>query len=298
MRTWTVALAVVVATCAGARSARADRVVVGLYAPSAPFAGPSDRLQYVTRLATHLSAGAGDVEVVGRVFARASDFQSAVRRGDVQFAVVDAPYAAALGLPYSILGATTRGGSATGAWHVVAAQADITGLRDLVGKTVAMPRTGHRELDFLCDVLLEGQVERSYFGAVTRAPDSFSAVTMVKLGRASAAFVPADVPLPAGTRRVLSLRGVGWPMFVALKGADNGLSATFAALFRGFADGPLEAGVAADAGDYRVLRAAFGRRAKRPVMVASRPPWNVLGALLVRRRYAISAPTVWDLAGE
>ena len=198
------------------------RVTIGLYAPTAPFIGPSQRLEYVTRLAEHLAAAAPGKRVVGRVFSRGSALTAAINRGDVQFAVIDAPYAAARGLPYRVLAAATRGGSTLGTWMLVA-KSSVRGLADLKGKTVAIPRVGARTAAFVANVLLEGEVSTKYFAAIKRAADAYSAVTLVGLGRAAAALVPSGVRLGRGVRRLVTLRGVHWPMLVATRGVSSAL---------------------------------------------------------------------------
>lgn len=251
--------------------ARADgRITVGLYAPSAPFDSPSDRLQYVTRLADHLEPAAGGAEVIGRVFARASDFVAALKRGELQFAVVDGPYAAALGLPYRALAATTRDGAAESPWSLVAG-AGVNGVSDLRGRTLAVARTGAREAAFVSNVLLEGEVDAGYFGALTLTPDSLSAVTLVKLGRADAALVPDGVAIADGVRMIGRTRPVSWPMFVALPGATEATITAFATRVSSFGDGALPGMAAVTRTDYGALRAAFRRAPKRPVMPSPRP---------------------------
>ncbi|HUH05899.1 MAG TPA: PhnD/SsuA/transferrin family substrate-binding protein [Kofleriaceae bacterium] len=271
------------------------RITVGLYAPSAPFDSPSDRLQYVTRLADHLEPAAGGAEVVGRVFARASDFVAALRRGELQFAVIDAPYAAARGLPYRALAAATRGGAAEAAWLLVTG-AGMSGLSDLRGRTLAVARTGAREAAFVSNVLLEGEVDAaSYFGGITLTPDSLSAATLVKLGRADAALVPAGVAIPDGLRVVGRTRPVGWPMFVALPGAAEGTVAAFANRVASFGDGALPGMAAVTRTDYAALRAAFGRAPKRPVMPSPRPARLSARDLLPGRVFEIAPIDPLDL---
>src|SRR5262249_16173845 len=65
---------------------------IGLYAPTAPFSGPVARLDYVTGLAERLGG-----DLVGRAYAKAADFNAAVKRGELGYAVVDFAYLAAVG---------------------------------------------------------------------------------------------------------------------------------------------------------------------------------------------------------
>ncbi len=278
---------------AHAQPAEHPTIVVGLYSPSAPFAGPAERLQYISTLAAHLQPAAGGGRVVGRVYARAGDFAAAIRKGDVTFAVVDAPYAAARGLPWTPLAAATVGGRATGAWIVVAPPS-IKGIADLRGKVVSLPRTGAGETAFLTNALLEGEVGDGFFARIAPAPDSFAAATMVKLGQAAAAVVPTGVAVPAGLRQLVSLRRVGWPMLVALPGADRALAAAIATRARSFTGPTLEGMTAPDQGEYKALVASLGKRSRKPIMATPKPPRFGVKGLLEGRAAALPGS---DLSG-
>jgi len=262
-----VAFALVIGASATARAQK--QVTIGLYAPTAPFRGPSERLEYISNLAAHLDGAAPGQKVVGRVFARASAFAAAVKNGDIQFAVVDAPYAAARGLPYQVLAAATRDGDAAVPWMMVAS-GRVRGIGDLWGKVVAMPRIGARDRAFLAHSLLQGEVEASFFAKVSFAPDSYSALTLVSVGRAQAAFVPSGVPLPPGTTRVFDLRSVGWPMFVALPKASKRLTTAFRDRLNGFSGQVLTGFTRPEAGNYPALRASFTKRRRRGPMAMPR----------------------------
>ena len=129
------------ALVAAPTTAAAD-VTIGLYTPTAPFEGSGDRVSFVNAIADHLASVAGE-KVTGKVYGSASAFAAAVKKGEIQFAVVDAPYAAANGLPYNVLAAATRSGSAHAHWHLVA-KSSIGTIRDLRGAKVATPPVGAR----------------------------------------------------------------------------------------------------------------------------------------------------------
>jgi ABC-type amino acid transport substrate-binding protein len=270
-----------------------DTITIGLYAPTAPFDGSADRVGFVTELADHL-AGDGGARVSGKVYSSASAFASAVKKGEIEYAVVDAPYAAALGLPYKVLGAAVRDGAATASWQLVAGKG-VSDLGDLAGKKVAVPSTGARAAAFVVNALLGGEVEASYFAKILEAADSRSALTMVSVGKADAALVPDGVDLPAGLSKVTSLDSIGWPMFVALPGAGDADTRRIKArlvrfsssrTFTGFTD--------ADAGRYRDLAGRFARTAKRGPMAV--PPVRLsVRDLLGHRSFVIPSSNVLDL---
>lgn len=294
MRALVLALLVCCVPAVAAAESR-DTITVGLYAPTAPFEGTGDRVAFVNALADHLAAEAGGKKVTGKVYSSASAFSAAVKKGEIQYAVIDAPYAAALGLPYKILASAVRSGESTAAWHVVAGSG-ISKLSDLRGKKVAIPTIGARQTAFLTQVLLDGEVEASYFGKVIDAADPRSALTMVSVGKADAAFVPSAVDVPGGLDSVLTLGRVGWPMFVALPGADEGRTKVFAARVKSFASTGAFSGFASpDAGRYRVLENSFGRGAKKGPMAVPPPARLTVRDILDGRAFVIPLSNVLDL---
>lgn len=283
--------ATVVAVTGDARAD--DPITVGIYAPTAPFGSTSDRLGFVTDLASHLESSAGGREVVGRVYARAGQLTAAVKSGEVQFAVVDASYAAARGLPYKILGAAVRNGSSTAIWQLVGTS-DIKGLADLAKKTIAAPRVGSRDTAFVTNVLLGGEVDSGYFDSITFAPNPNSAATMVSLDRAAAALVPVGTKLPSGVRPILNVATVGEPMFVAMPGADKTLVAAFGTAIFSFGGSTFSSFAAPSKGDYTTLKGRFGRAAKRPIMTEPDPTRLATRKLLAGRTFTIAGT---DLSG-
>jgi hypothetical protein len=270
---------------AGTSSAAAEkRIAIGLYAPTVPFGSPGQRLATVTGLAKHLSAAAPGARVTGRVFARAADLVTAIRQGSVQFAVIDAPYAAAAGLPYRILAAAQRRGRAKAPWVVVAGSG-IKTLADLAKKRLVVPRIGAKRDAFATGALLEGEVRPSYFKGISAAPDPLAAITMVKLGRAEAALVPGATVVSGGLSRVMTLRSVGHPMFVVARGVDPTITRAFAERIRSYRGSTFSGFTAPSAGGYRQLRASIGIRHRRGPMAIPSPSRPVLGGLLGKRSF-------------
>ncbi|HTR55366.1 MAG TPA: hypothetical protein VMJ10_32025 [Kofleriaceae bacterium] len=214
---------IVLALWAGA--ARADSITVGLFAPSAPFPSTAARVELASKLAEQIGAEL-HVTASGKVFARASDFAEAVKRGEIAVALVDATYLATSGGGYTILA-----GDAPHAWHLVAHGGKIespgsAGTRSdaerrggqidaLRGKKVLVPAFGGREAEFVLNALLGGEVARDYFAKIEPAPDTASALAALGLGHAEAAIVPVGVELPPGVSEVLALPQVAGPVLVA-----------------------------------------------------------------------------------
>lgn len=284
--------------CGAARVANAgggDQITIGLYAPTAPFAGTGDRVSFVNAIADHLSASAGGRKVTGKVYSSAGAFSAAVKKGEIQFAVIDAPYGAAIGLPYKILGSATRGGSATGPWLLVAG-AGVTKLADLKGKRLAVPAIGAKDQAFVSNALLDGEVDASFFAAIVDAADARSALTLVSVGKADAALVPSGVDLPGGLTSIVTLRAVGWPMFVALPGAPDDVVTSFGGAITGFSGTGTFTGFAAgDAGHAHALAGSFGREVKRGPMAVPPPARLTVREILEGRGFGLPASNVLDL---
>ena len=259
------ALAVLVAIGLAPGVAAADDLTVGLYAPNAPFGGTSARLDYVTRLADHLAAATGD-DGAGKVFARASDFAAAIKKGDLDLAVVDAGYLAAIGAPHTVIATATRGGATGVRWQVVSRGGEDT-IAELRGKKLLCAGLGGKEDAFVIQALLGGEVRADFFGAIDSSPDVVSALAALGLGRADAAVVPGGVELPEGVTQVASLPEVSWPVLVVLGGSAEERKA-LAAAATGFAGGEVLAGFEAGGGDaVKALAGRFGKRERRGPMV-------------------------------
>jgi hypothetical protein len=252
---------------------------VGLFSPTAPFPGPVARLDYITSLAAHLQSRLGGTWR-GKTFARAGDFAAAVRRGELDYAVVDAAYLAAAGISHTVLAAAQRSGATAAPWEVVSMLPG--GLGELKGRTLAVPDIGARAEPFVHDVLFEGEIARDHFARLQLAADALSALAAVERGRADAALVPAGLALPEGARRVVSLRPVAWPLLVSLRGAGRSDVAQAAAshdgrVFSGFLPG------AGGADAVRALASRFsGRRRRVPILVPE--PRLAAAALLAGSR--------------
>jgi len=286
-------IAALIAASAGAARAD-DNITIGLFAPTAPMGGTGDRVSFVNGLADHLAGASGGKKVTGKVFSSAGAFAAAVKKGEIQFAVVDAPYAAAVGLPYKILGSATHGGSATSAWLMVA-RPGVARLADLKGRKIVTPTIGAKEQAFVTNALLDGEVDPTFFGGILEATDARSAVAMVSAGKADAALVPSGVD-SGGLSTVMTLRAVGLPMFVALPGAPDDLTRAFGSAIGTFSGGGAITGfTAGDAGKYRALAGSFGRDTKRGPMAVPPPARLTVREILEGRTFTLPPTNVLDL---
>lgn len=213
--------------------AHAENVTVGLFAPSEPFPSTASRVDLAKKLGDQLGAALGGTGV-GRVYARAQDFSSAVKKGEVTVALVDATYLAGAGGSYTVIAVATRGGDPTHSWQLVARGADK--INQLRGKRLLVPSVGGRETDFVLNVLLGGEVGKDFFGKIEAGPDTASTLAALGLGKADAAVVPASVELPGGVTTVLALPQLPGPVLVAygnVTAAQRQALAAAASAFKG-----------------------------------------------------------------
>src|SRR4051794_6870127 len=213
--------------------AHADGVTVGLFAPTAPFPSTSARVELASRLADQISKSVNKTGS-GKVFARGADFAAAVKKGDVNIALVDAAYLAVAGGNYTVLASAVRGGEVTHTWQLVARGTDkLAGLKN---KHILVPAIGGREADFVLNALFAGEVAKDYFAKIETAPDTVSALAALGLGKADAAVVPKGTELPAGATAILDLPAVSGPVLVAygnLSAQDKQAITTAALGFKG-----------------------------------------------------------------
>jgi hypothetical protein len=281
-------MAAVLATAAVApRAATAETLAVGVFAPSAPFESTAARVDLATKLAAALGT-AVDADGVGKVYGRAGDFAAAVKKGEIQVAVVDATYLATAGTAGgTVVAISTRDGDASRPWQLVArgGAADVLALK---GKKLLVPSVGGREVDFVLNAQLGGELGKGFFASIASTPDTASTLAALGLGKADAAVVPADAALPTGVVRVATLPVVPGPVLVVYGGASadrRAALATAAAAFRGDA---VITGFRADDGDaVRALGKRFTLHPRRgPMAVPS--VRIVVGELVADRALAIT----------
>lgn len=280
------ALALAAVAIAGtAVPARADTITVAVFAPAAPFPGTPARVDFATRLAERV-AGSLNVKGIGRVYGRARDFAAAVRKGDVQLAVVDATYLASVGGGYHVIAVGLRGGNSAAPWQIVS-RTGAGRVLDLRGRSVLVPSIGDREADFVLHAIFGGELPRGFFSRIDAAPDVLSAVTAVGLGKADAAVVPTGIELPAKVKPVAILASVSWPVLVAygsLPERQRNRAAAAAVAFKG--DDAIT-GFRADDGDgvRRLARRFSAPRRRGPMAIPSIR--IAAGDLIEGRRLAI-----------
>ena len=246
-----------------AGSAAADpKLVVGIYAPNAPFESGDARYSFASRLGQQIQAATG-VGTEPRAFARAADFEAAIAKQQIDFAIVDGVYLAERNVPYAVIASATSGGETATRWSLFSSLPG--GIFELAGKRIALAATGPKDTQFIDNALLDGELLH-HFGARETAPDINSAVTAVVLKKADCVFAP-DLS-GRGLRRVFDAGHVPNPAFVQVRSTVAAevvekvkkavLAASGGASYDGWKAGGADA--------LRSFGARMGAKLRRPVM--------------------------------
>ncbi len=284
-----VTMAITIASLVTSTAAHAENVTVGLFAPSAPFPSTAARVELANKLGDHVGKALGGTGS-GRNYARAGDYSSAVKKGDITVAVVDASYLAVAGGNYTVLAVAVRNGDTSPAWQLVARGADSIGA--LKGKRVLVPSLGGRETDFVVNALFGGDIAKDYFSKIEAAPDTASTLAALGLGKADAAIVPAGVTLPSGTTSVVALPSLTGPVLVGYGTVSAQQRAALVAAAASFAgDATISGFKPADADSVKSVARRFTVPVKRGPHVTPNVRL-VVGDLVEGRTFAIERSPV------
>jgi hypothetical protein len=187
----------------------ADKITIGLYAPSVEFGAAQARLAYVQGLAKAIEQATG-VKTEAQSYANVA----ALRKDAVDFAIIDGVcYAANPG--WKLLATATIGGATTRPWALYSSAGES--MQALKGKKLAFIATGCNDAGFLDNAMLESEVDPAFFGARTGKPDLTAALAEVTSYKtAQALFAP--VGTAKGLAKVFDTGAVPNPAFVELGG--------------------------------------------------------------------------------
>src|SRR5207244_3658790 len=104
------------------------------------------RYSFASKLAAHVAQVTG-LPTEPKAYARAGDFEAAVKKNQVDFAIVDGVYLAERGVPWPVLATASAGGDGSSRWWLLGAEP--VGVLDLQGKRVALASTGSRDAAFI-----------------------------------------------------------------------------------------------------------------------------------------------------
>lgn len=268
-------------------------LVLALYAPTAPLPSADARFALVDKLARHLTAAG--IPTQAKVFVRASDIEAAIKRGQVDLAVLDSLYLADRGAAYNVLAVSTSAGETHMRWGLYT-HLSSSSLLDLSGKRLAwVSPTGTKEPTYVSNVLLYGELRaQQFFGLGGALPDINAAVSDVALHRADCVFAPESAVQGRSLRRVYDAGDAGRIPNPALVQVSERVTADVATGVRkavssfsttGALDGWKSGGSAGDA--LRSLRSRMRGHSDRNLVFAEpqRPSTQITSA-------ALAAPTL------
>jgi ABC-type amino acid transport substrate-binding protein len=243
--------------------ARADgKLTIAIYAPNAPFESGEARYSFVSRLAQQVTSVAG-LAAEPKAFVHAADFEAAIKKNQVDFAVVDGVYLSERGVPFPILATASNGGEIAPRWSLLSSEPG--GVLDLKGKKLALAATGGKDAQFVDNALLDGELAK-HFASRVAAPDIASAVAAVSLKKAECVFAPDG--LAKGLRKVFDAGRVPNPGFVVVKSALPGdvVEKVKKAVLGHSASGAYDGWRTSSAEPYRAFGGKMAPKSRRPVM--------------------------------
>ena len=187
----------------------AQKITIGIYAPSVEFGAAQARLAYVQDLARAIAQATG-LPTEAQSYANIA----ALKKDAVDFAIIDGMcYATNLG--WKLLATATIGGGTTRPWALYSSAGDS--MQALKGKTLAVIGTGCNDAGFIDNAMLESEVDPTFFGGRSAKPDLTAAVAEVASYKAAQA-VFAPVGAGKGLTKVFDTSPVPNPAFVEIGG--------------------------------------------------------------------------------
>jgi hypothetical protein len=261
----------------------AQKITIGIYAPSVEFGAAQARLAYVQGLARAIEQATG-VKTEAQSYANVA----ALKKDAVDFAIIDGMcYATNLG--WKLLATASIGGGTTRTWALYSSVGDS--MQALKGKKLAFIGTGCNDAGFIDNAMLESEVDPSFFGGRSAKPDLTAALAEVASYKAAqAVFAPAGAA--KGLTKVFDTGAVPNPAFVEISGKlPPAVVNTVAASVIGYGGAGAIAGWTRPARDiYTALAARMGKVVKAGVFASPDP------VRIDARDALIEPPTLRDTA--
>jgi len=187
----------------------AEKITIGIYAPTVEFGAAQARLAYVQGLAKAIEQATG-IKTEAQSYANVA----ALKKDAVDFAIIDGMcYATNLG--WKLLATASIGGGTTRPWALYSSAGET--MQALKGKKLAFIATGCNDAGFVDNAMLESEVDPAFFGARTGRADLTAAVADVASYKtAQAVFAPAGAA--KGLTKVFDTSAVPNPAFVEISG--------------------------------------------------------------------------------
>lgn len=187
----------------------AEKITIGIYAPTVEFGAAQARLAYVQGLAKAIEQATG-IKTEAQSYANVT----ALKKDAVDFAIIDGVcYATNLG--WKLLATASIGGGPTRPWALYSSAGET--MQALKGKKLAFIATGCNDAGFVDNAMLESEVDPAFFGARTGRSDLTAAIADVASYKtAQAVFAPAGTA--KGLTKVFDTGQVPNPAFVEISG--------------------------------------------------------------------------------
>jgi hypothetical protein len=187
----------------------AQKITIGIYAPTVEFGAAQARLAYVQGIAKAVEQNTG-IPTQAQSYANVA----ALKKDAVDFAIIDGVcYATNLG--WRLLATASIGGGTTRAWALYSSAGDT--MQSLKGKKLAFIATGCNDAGFVDNAMLESEVDPAFFGSRSGKPDLTAAIAEVASYKAAQA-VFAPTGSAKGLTKVFDTGAVPNPAFVDVGG--------------------------------------------------------------------------------
>jgi hypothetical protein len=266
MRTQCTSFVVVLCALAGVAVAQptAEKITIGIYAPTVEFGAAQARLAYVQGLAKAIEQNTG-LKTEAQSYANVA----ALKQDNVDFAIIDGTcYATNLG--WKLLATANIGGGTTRPWALYSSAGET--IQALKGKKLAFIATGCNDAGFIDNAMLESEVDAGFFGTRSGKPDLTAAIADVASYKASqAVFAPTGTA--KGLTKVFDTGAVPNPAFVDVSGKQPAsIVERVAASVIGFGGAGAIASWSRPSREiYTALAGRMGRSTKSPVLAAPDP---------------------------
>jgi hypothetical protein len=242
----------------------AQKITIGIYAPTVEFGAAQARLAYVQGLARAIEQATG-IKTEAQSYANVA----ALKKDAVDFAIIDGMcYATNLG--WKLLATANIGGGTTRPWALYSSAGET--MQALKGKKLAFIATGCNDAGFVDNAMLESEVDPAFFGARSGKTDLTAAVAEVASYKtAQAVFAPAGTA--KGLIKVFDTGVVPNPAFVEIGGKlPGGIADRVAASVIGYGGAGAIAGWAKPSREiYTALAARMGKVVKAGVLATADP---------------------------
>jgi ABC-type phosphate/phosphonate transport system substrate-binding protein len=187
----------------------AEKITIGIYAPTVEFGAAQARLAYVQGLAKAIEQATG-IKTEAQSYANVA----ALKKDAVDFAIIDGMcYATNLG--WKLLATAAIGGGTTRPWALYSSAGET--MQALKGKKLAFIATGCNDAGFVDNAMLESEVDPAFFGARSGRSDLTAAIADVASYKtAQAVFAPTGAA--KGLTKVFDTSAVPNPAFVEISG--------------------------------------------------------------------------------